>query len=215
MDLPTELVERIRLVCSLLHLPAGLPGAVRRPVTVTRDKRGVLPNDARIRQAPGPVARYCCGCRPLHPPQCSNSRSKSSNREPHRRQAVRAHRHASAAPAPPEPASQGPSRTCSAAHQHAPGQHPPRTVQLTADGRQRGRRIGFQANQCRFSAPVPTATPAWGRVADDDASPCQFWASVGLDSLCLFVGRKGLCVCLPDRVDLPGSKVRCVSGEGM
>jgi hypothetical protein len=26
----------------------------------------VLPNDARIRQVPGPVARYCCGCRLLY-----------------------------------------------------------------------------------------------------------------------------------------------------
>lgn len=36
--------------------------------------------------------------------------------------------------------------------------------------------------------------------------------SVGLNSLCLFVGRKWSCVCLPNRVDLRSD---CVFGEGM
>jgi hypothetical protein len=84
----------------------------------------VLPNDARIRQVPGPVARYCCGCRLLHSPQCSNFRSKSSDREPCRRQAVRAIAALPRLPLHRNPPLRGPHGRAS---QHAPGQHPPRT----------------------------------------------------------------------------------------
>ena len=88
----------------------------------------MLPNDARIRQVPGPVARYCCGCRLLYPPQYSNFSSKSRDREPCRRQAVRAPPRFRGSRSSGTRLSGALTAVLGRASQHAPGQHPPRTA---------------------------------------------------------------------------------------